>query len=155
MTDNVRRVVTGHDKNGKAIVTVDEIITDISRPRPGQSGALVFMTDTFPIDNNDAPAESATATVKGRTTFRITTFDPGVASRTHRTQSSEYGVVLSGEIKMVVDDTSVVMKAGDCFVQRGTIHDWLNEGQVPCVVAMISMTALPVKIGDQILAPQG
>ena len=83
MTNNVRRVVTGHDKNGKAIVTIDEIITDISRPRPGQSGALVFMTDAFPIDNNDAPADgsaSAAGTVKGKSTFRITTFEPGVAS---------------------------------------------------------------------------
>jgi mannose-6-phosphate isomerase-like protein (cupin superfamily) len=64
-------------------------------------------------------------------------------------------VVLSGEITMVVDDTTVRMKAGDCFVQRGTVHDWLNEGSVPCVVAMISMAALSVKIGDQILAPLG
>ena len=158
MSNNIRRVVTGHDANGKAIIAIDEIVSDISQPRPGQSGALVFMTQGFPIDNSDVPVDGsapAAGVVPGRSTFRITTFEPGVAPRAHRTQSFEYGVVLSGEIKMVIEDASVLLKSGDCFVQRGTIHDWINEGSVPCVVAMISMAALPLKIGDKVLAPQG
>jgi mannose-6-phosphate isomerase-like protein (cupin superfamily) len=158
MTENVRRVVTGHDENGKAIVTIDEVITRVSKIRPGHSAALIWSTTTFPIDNND-PTDGAAKPVgpppKGGTVFRITTYQPGIASRFHRSQVFECGVVLSGEVELVLDDTSVRLKAGDCLVQRGTIHDWINHGPEPCVMALINMDATPIKIGDRILGPEG
>lgn len=45
----------------------------------------------------------------------------------HRTQSLDYGVVIEGEVEMVLDDgVSTVMGRGDVAVQRGTSHGWRN-----------------------------
>jgi hypothetical protein len=35
---------------------------------------------------------------------------------------------MSGEVDMVLDDTTVHLKAGDVLVQRGTIHNWVICG---------------------------
>jgi quercetin dioxygenase-like cupin family protein len=50
----------------------------------------------------------------------------------HRTQTIDYGVVLSGEIHLVLDNEDVHLKAGDIVVQRGTIHAWSNRGSSAC-----------------------
>ena len=39
---------------------------------------------------------------------------------------------------MELDGTSVHLKAGDLLVQRGTIHNWVNKGTAPCVIAFVS-----------------
>jgi uncharacterized cupin superfamily protein len=46
----------------------------------------------------------------------------------HRTASIDYGIVLSGEITLVLDDSEVTLRAGDIVVQRGTDHAWANRG---------------------------
>jgi len=42
---------------------------------------------------------------------------------------------MSGEIDMELDVGKVHLKAGDVLVQRGTIHNWVNRGSEPCVIA--------------------
>jgi hypothetical protein len=54
-------------------------------------------------------------------------FPAGVVSPVHRTQSVDYGIVLSGEVVLVLDDTETVVRAGDVVVQRGTSHRWENR----------------------------
>jgi hypothetical protein len=46
---------------------------------------------------------------------------------------------------MDLDGTVVHLKAGDVLVQRGTIHNWVNRGNVPCVVAFVLVAAKPVE----------
>ena len=71
-------------------------------------------------------------------------YDPGVAPRMHRTDSVDYGVVVSGEIDMELDnETTVTLRAGDMLVQRGTMHNWINRGTEPCVVAFCLIAARP------------
>jgi mannose-6-phosphate isomerase-like protein (cupin superfamily) len=54
------------------------------------------------------------------------------------TDSIDYAIVLSGEIAMVLDDgVEVHLNAGDVIIQRATIHDWINRGTEPCVIAFI------------------
>jgi len=48
---------------------------------------------------------------------------------------------MSGEIDMEMDDTVVHLKAGDVLVQRGTIHNWVNNGTAPCVIAFVLIGA--------------
>ena len=36
---------------------------------------------------------------------------------------------------MELDIGTVHLKAGDVLVQRGTIHNWVNNGKEPCVIA--------------------
>lgn len=48
---------------------------------------------------------------------------------------------MSGEIDMDLDGTAVHLKAGDVLVQRGTIHNWINKGTEPCVIAFTLVSA--------------
>lgn len=155
----IRRVVTGHDKAGKAIVLFDEISkTAISR-RPGQTGCVVWTTEGFPV-NNDGSADDGAREVQtglpNGTILRVNKFDPGVTPRMHRTDTIDYAIVMSGAIDMTLDDGLVVpLKAGDVLVQRGTIHNWINNHDEPCIIAFILIDAKPVEIDGKRLDKTG
>jgi quercetin dioxygenase-like cupin family protein len=102
-----------------------------------------------------ASLRKVTTTLPNGTIFRIIEFAPGVAPRNHRTDSIDYIVVLSGEIDMELDATVVHLKAGDVMVQRGTIHNWVNRGTEPCVLAVILIDAKPVEAGGKTLNAVG
>jgi quercetin dioxygenase-like cupin family protein len=158
MAIQVRRVVTGHDLHGKAVVKIDEISTNVTSNRPGASACVVWTTEGFPVNNNGAADEALRqvgTTLKNGTVFRVIEFAPGVVPRNHRTDSIDYAVVLSGEIDMALDDTVVHLRAGDVLVQRGTIHNWINRGPAPCVMAFVLIDARPVAVGDQVLNAVG
>jgi mannose-6-phosphate isomerase-like protein (cupin superfamily) len=57
----------------------------------------------------------------------------------HRTRSLDYAVVLSGEIDMMLDETSVHLKPGDVIVQQATNHAWVNRGKEPCRILFVLM----------------
>jgi mannose-6-phosphate isomerase-like protein (cupin superfamily) len=50
----------------------------------------------------------------------------------HRTESVDYGVVIEGELTLVLDDSEVQLKPGSVVVQRGTNHAWANRSGRPC-----------------------
>ena len=56
---------------------------------------------------------------------------------------------------MELDDATVHLKAGDVLVQRGTIHNWVNRGTAPCVIAFVLIAARPVTVGGKVLSAQG
>ena len=165
MSLKIRRVVTGHSDNGRAKVEVDEIATNVISNRPGASSCVVWSTKGFPVDNDgfaDPTKASFKTTVDNGTVFRIVRYEPGVTPRNHRTDSIDYAVVISGAIEMELDDGvtspasvrqvkfgAVKLKAGDVLVQRGTIHNWVNRGTEPCVVAFVLISAKPVSAGGQ------
>jgi quercetin dioxygenase-like cupin family protein len=158
MTLKVRRVVTGHDNNGRAIVKIDEIAENVHSPRPGASASVIWTTESFPVDNSgseDTSGRKVGTTIAGGTVLRVVELSPGVAPRNHRTDSIDYVVIISGEIDMELDDTTLHLKAGDVLVQRGTIHNWINRGTAPCVIAFILIDAKPVTIGGKTLNAVG
>jgi uncharacterized cupin superfamily protein len=55
----------------------------------------------------------------------------------HRTQTVDYGIVLDGEVVLVLDDSETVLRAGDVVVQRGTNHRWENRSGTTARVAFI------------------
>jgi mannose-6-phosphate isomerase-like protein (cupin superfamily) len=153
-TLNIRRVVTGHNQNGHAIVEIDEIGTARKNPRPGAEYVELWSTQGgFPIDNDhfsDPVANKIGTSIDDGTVFRVVRFAPGVAPRNHRTDSIDYGVVISGEIDMELDNGKIVnFKSGDCIVQRGTIHNWINNGTKDCLIAFILIAAKPVEINGK------
>jgi quercetin dioxygenase-like cupin family protein len=153
-----RRVVTGHDEQGRAKVIIDETVSNISSPRPGAQYGTVWITEDFPISNDgdaDPSGKTIGTTVPNGSVFRVISFGPGVAPRNHRTDSIDYAVVMSGEIDMELDVGSVHLKAGDVLVQRGTIHNWINKGKEPCVIAVVLISSKPVTAGGKTLAAQG
>jgi hypothetical protein len=167
VSKNVRRVVTGHDETGKAIVLSDGAPPTVTRPphQPGlafhelwhtdQSPAPITATETEPTDRYtetaplangtiirivDIPPEGAKGPDFDKETARALFEQVGLAENAehtipgrhplmHRTESIDYGIVLEGQIVLLLDDDEVVLEQGDLVVQRGTIHAWTNRTQ--------------------------
>jgi quercetin dioxygenase-like cupin family protein len=158
MALTVRRVITGHDDSGKAIVKIDELVKDLRVGRPGAMVAPIWTTHGFPVDNDgqdDAATRQVGTTLAGGTILRVVKFSPGVQARNHRTDSIDYAIIMSGEIDMEMDGTMIHLKAGDVLVQRGTIHNWINKGTAPCVIAFVLIDAKPVTAGGKVLSAVG
>ena len=155
MAIQVRRVVTRHDAKGRAVVKIDEVSRNIVSNRPGATACVVWTTESFPVDNTgdaDEALRRAGTTLQNGTVFRVIEFAPGVAPRNHRTDSIDYALVVSGEIDMELEDSVVHLNAGDVLVQRGTIHNWVNRGTQPCVMAFVLIDA---KVDGKVLNAVG
>ena len=50
----------------------------------------------------------------------------------HRTQTIDYGVVIDGEMTLVLDTVETRLQRGDVVIQRGTNHAWANRSGKPC-----------------------
>lgn len=159
MALNVRRVVTGHDASGESVVKTDELVPAAPRGIAGITGCEMWSTDQMPIDNSPA-AETAQRAgfVKhgnyvgtgGGTTFRIDELLPGNARFTHRTETIDYCIQLSGEVDCELETGEVVhLKAGDVFINRGGLHTWVNNGTVPAVGAAVMVDAKPVEVNGK------
>jgi uncharacterized cupin superfamily protein len=120
-------------------------------------GCELWSTDQMPIDNSAAAdAAQRAGLIKhnnnyvgtgGGTTFRIDEIAPGAARFTHRTETLDYCIQLSGEVDCELESGEVVhLKAGDVFIQRGGLHTWVNKGSVPSVGAAVMIDAKPVEV---------
>lgn len=150
MASSVRRVVTGHDADGRAVFAIDDELEEAAL------GAVVWSTGALPADNS-GPAVSAgppAGIAAGGSVLRIMTIMPGHRSPMHRTQTLDYGIVLEGVIRLELDGgASVDVRAGEVVVQRGTIHAWENVGDQPCRIAFILIAAEPLSVGGRVLEP--
>ncbi|KAJ5601209.1 hypothetical protein N7510_010743 [Penicillium lagena] len=137
---SLTRHITGHDAEGNAV---------IHSSTPGQwqtveAGSMAFdviyTTSQFPANlNGDADIRAhEQVSQSGQlglvnpngTVCRIVDFGPHNRCLMHRTQSLDYGVVLEGEIEMLLDvGDPVLMKRGDVAVQRATLHGWRNPSE--------------------------
>jgi quercetin dioxygenase-like cupin family protein len=149
----VRRVVTGHDDANVAKVLWDDAITKVKR---GKSGFLTHLWNTHetPCDIrigetiDDPGAEPhVTPPPAGGSRFVIIDYPPGNTGTMHRTETLDYIIVLAGELDMVMDDSTVHLKAGDTMIQRGTNHAWFNRGTENARVAFVLIDAQPLSIG--------
>jgi mannose-6-phosphate isomerase-like protein (cupin superfamily) len=145
-----RRVVTGHTPDGVSVVVSDGPVP-VSREIPedgvafheiwNTTGAPAPLTAVEPVDPTER--EFAVPPPPLGTKIRINEFQPGflderrLQSPVHRTASVDYGIVLEGEITLVLDDSEVVLRAGDIVVQRGTDHAWANRSDAVAKVAFI------------------
>ena len=159
MALRVRRVVTGHDKDGRAVATIDEVSQNLRSARPGATACVVWTSQGFPVDNTGSADEGlreSGTTLDNGTVFRILELQPGNIPRVHRTDSLDYAVIMSGEIDMELESGDIThLKAGDVVVQRGTVHNWINRGPDPCVIAFVLIAAKPVEAGGKVLAAFG
>ena len=154
----IRRVVTGHDENGRSRVAIDEPARPGVPGRENMESSLIWSTGSFPTDNNtteDGGEREVATADSGGTVFRVVKYFPGVAPRNHRTDSIDYAVVISGAIEMEMDEGTVELRQGDVLVQRGTIHNWVNRGTEPCVIAFCLIAANPVEVGSATLEAVG
>jgi quercetin dioxygenase-like cupin family protein len=138
-----RRVVTGHDADGRSV-----ILSDGPAPRSLTIPSAVFheiwSTAEMPVPVR--PTEPADPTTRplstppdpNGTVIRIVDLQPHAASPMHRTESVDYGIVLAGEVHLVLDDGSETrLQPGDVVVQRGTEHAWVNRKDSVAQMAFI------------------
>ncbi|WP_118950442.1 cupin domain-containing protein [Taibaiella helva] len=55
----------------------------------------------------------------------------------HKTRTVDYGIVLEGEITMILDRGETTLKAGDIVIQNGTSHAWANRSGATCRMAFV------------------
>ncbi|MGH7105904.1 MAG: cupin domain-containing protein [Acetobacteraceae bacterium] len=171
-----RRIVTGHDEQGRSL-----IVEDCPPPRVTRIGGElgpwfyeVWNTRETPARIDRASGEPAEEGIQlapplNGTRIRVLDIPPederlqrlspesarahfaevGAASASshtgasarhpfmHRTQSIDYGIVLEGELTLILDQDETVVKAGDIVIQRGTNHGWANRSGQNCRIAFI------------------
>jgi quercetin dioxygenase-like cupin family protein len=162
LTDRrVRRIVTGHNAEGKAVIAADEALERIGLAEdPGRTDAVFFgvwATHEMPVALTDEAMtrqrDSSTTTIVGSgsgSVLRIGVLAPGTCSPMHRTESLDYGICLEGECVMELDGgEAVTVRAGDVVIQRGTNHLWHNRGTAPCRFAWILLDADAVEIAGR------
>lgn len=175
-TTPFRRIVTGHNAEGKAVILEDgpppraqriggshgpmfyEVWNTTETParidaasgEPAESGILlappkngtrIRVLDIPPDDSSldtmsVAEAKAHFASVGAAAASRYAGAGKGHA-RMHRTETVDYGIVLDGEITLIVDEGETVARAGDIVVQRGANHGWANRSGRPCRIAFI------------------
>ena len=129
---------TGHNlKSGKAIVQEKRDGAWTVYDSKQMAFKVVYTTSEFPVSLNDDQdikkhdnimAHGTLGLVnKNGTVCRIVDFAPGFDCMMHRTQSLDYGVVIQGDIELVMDSGETqMMHPGDVAVQRSTMHAWRN-----------------------------
>jgi quercetin dioxygenase-like cupin family protein len=138
-----RRVVTGHDADGRSVVLEDRP-TPRTHSIPGATFHELWNTAAAP-----APVEAAesreptdrplvTPPEENGTIVRIVDLEARSRSPMHRTETIDYGIVLSGEVVLALGDGSETqLGVGDVVVQRGTDHAWINRGSETARIAFV------------------
>ncbi len=139
MGGTARRVVTGHDANGRSVV-----VSDGEPPQEHPMRGEALGADFFEIWSTPETVPTLTSRADGEPTLRPFTIMPpsghliriidiypphmgGHRTVMHRTRTLDYAVVIEGEIVLVLTDSEVVLGPGEVVVQRGTDHAWENR----------------------------
>ena len=151
----VRQVVTGHDGKGRAVIARDEQLDAMPIPGIGEIVSL-WSADapaTYPDAGNN-PAAPALFPPVGGIRFVIASYSPefdvvaspptpevhiedGDEPGRHRTDTTDFGVILSGSVVLELDDgAEVLLSPGDVVVENGTRHSWRVIGDVPATLAV-------------------
>jgi quercetin dioxygenase-like cupin family protein len=158
MNTSIRRVVTGHDKNGDAVFASDNQFETLVIPSGDAAMATIWTTATVPAnlnDETDGRERDAGTTLKGGSVIRVVDMLPGAASPMHRTNSIDYGIIISGNIELELDNTVFkTMGPGDIIVQRGTIHKWRNPSSTEICRIVFVLTEAKAYVHDGAALPE-
>ena len=161
MNAPARRVVTGHDQNGKSVVVSDGPPPQHHSMRGPSIGAdfiemwnapqaVPLLTSVEPREPNE---RQFTIMPAAGHLLRILEVYPlkagGKRTVMHRTQTLDYVVVIEGELVLLLDDSEVTLKPGDVVVQRGTDHAWENRSDR---VARAAFCHLDARFSEELLA---
>lgn len=151
MSEKIRRVVTGHTKEGKAIFIDDQEFETQLIPTGDAKMSLMWTTAEVPADLNDSTEgreREADTTLRGGSVIRVVDMLPKAQSPFHRSASIDYGIVMSGEIELELEDgLKKTVGPGGIIVQRGTIHLWKNPSDTEiCRIIFVLTEAKPFEI---------
>ena len=161
MPKSTRRVVTGHDAHGRSVVLSDGLPPQNHTMHGLGVGAdfheMWSDADTVPELTSAAAREPnqrpfTIMPVAGHLLRILDVYplkDGGKRTVMHRTRTLDYVVVIEGELALILDDSEVVLKAGDVVVQRGTDHAWENRsGQM----ARAAFFHIDARFSEELLA---
>src|SRR5262245_16478768 len=133
-----RRVVTGFNKDGKSCVKWDTAI-EPKNLRPGFDNVPLWATKKLPAETTEEDPNTFEpgTRVAGGSVVRVSAYAAGNIARRQATDSVDYAICISGEMLMQLEEGEVLLKPGDVVIQRGTNHNWVNRGKVPCVMAYV------------------
>lgn len=155
MPSTNKRIVTGHDGSGRAIVLNEDEISSTLLDNGRAAFSLLWSTNKSPADNTDdfdGGQREVGLSIENGTVLRIVDFAPRRSGPMHRTSSIDYGIVLEGEIVLELDDgVTRVLNKGDVCVQRGTMHAWHNRTDDWVKVAFVLIDAKPVEVAGKVL----
>ncbi|KAJ5096489.1 hypothetical protein NUU61_005845 [Penicillium alfredii] len=136
----IHRYITTHSTDGEAVFVSHSQVPDYIPSTPaGEDGeiALLYATTNVPTSIDDEADvamydeflhQPPGLTLGSGTVFRMIDLRPGKVTPMHRTISLDYGVVLEGEVDLILDSgASRHMRRGDVSVQRGTAHSFRNR----------------------------
>lgn len=134
----LRRVVTGFNKDGKSCIKWDEEIKPIAG-RPGFENIPMWATKKLPAETTEEDPNTwdLGTSLAGGSVCRLARYEPGVKARWHRTDSVDYAICLEGEMWMELEDGEVHLTPGSVVIQRGTLHNWNNRSDKPCVMCYV------------------
>jgi Cupin domain len=143
MPKPARRIVTGHDDAGRSVVLSDAMPPNVRDKGTGVDFIEIWNTSATPAPICSHEPEPTDGPLRvpppsHGTRIRLNDFYPGHILKLperpdgrhrmmHRTRSIDYGIVLEGELYLILDDCEVLLHAGDVVVQRGTDHAWENR----------------------------
>ena len=132
-----RRIVTGHDAQGKSIVVSDGVPPQ-NNPMTGNGADFIEIWSSDQAVPILAPTPDSEPALRDFTMMPATghllriidvypASEGGSATPMHRTETLDYAVVIEGEIVLILDDSEVTLRQGEVSVQRGTDHAWENR----------------------------
>jgi quercetin dioxygenase-like cupin family protein len=148
-----RLVVTSHDDKGNSIFASDSQVPAFFPFGPHASSFSVFhKSETVPTSNT-AELSSLEKTLPrcppNGVIFCTSDIQPGGKSPMHRTTSTDYAVILSGEIVVRLDTgEEKTIKTGECIVQRGANHEWINRSNEVCRLLCVLVGSEKIVLGD-------
>ncbi|SNX82167.1 related to Cupin domain protein [Melanopsichium pennsylvanicum] len=158
----MRRIVTGHNDEGLAVIAKDDEIERVDVTSEGVTFAVLWSTDKWPI-NNQTPEDGARKPVfsgnaynENGSVVRFVDMPPGSFSLMHRTQTLDYGIVIFGQVDLELDSgEKTTLKPGDTCIQRGTNHVWRNTTEQWTRIAFILLHSRPIAFDGQKLVDHG
>lgn len=149
---DIRRIVTGHDETGKAVVVSDAMALNRRNPDPHTRSTIMWITADAPTeylsDTDAANLKTGFAPPARGSRFGILDIAPGNRRFMHRTDTVDYVICLRGSVDLELDDSVVTLKEGDVVIQRGTNHAWINRGIVAARIAFVLLDAEPKREGS-------
>ena len=161
MLKSTRRVVTGHDSLGKSVVLSDGAPPQHHSMHGSGVGAdfhemwsdartIPELTADVALEPNERPFTiMPTAGHLLRILDVYPLQDGGKRTVMHRTRTLDYVVVIEGELVLILDDSEVMLKAGDVVVQRGTDHAWENRS---AAIARAAFFHIDARFSGELLA---
>ncbi len=115
------------------------------RHDPEPLGSIFRMVEIPPEGSISGKIDTAAAFASMSSRNVPTEEDQAQHGSMHVTDTVDYLVIVEGEMHMLLEEGEVLLKAGDCIVQRGTKHAWINRSDSPCILAAVLIDAHPLK----------